>query len=228
MLLNVKYNQLFKHIFFTSGRHFYEVEIEKMSEKKTIVIGVSPSENFEGETLNGPLSSWIAGAMGYCANGALVVDGKEVAQVKPYEEGDFVGVYLDMNQKIIRFFLNGEEQQQESPLARPLRYQQSLQQSQQLPAITSTGSESFKPIRFTSGSLFAAVTLSPATDEVHVFHRELPFWLEMLPSSSTTTTNDNNNKSSTNSCRSSSSQTHPHKQHIHNGQIRNHVLLEEL
>jgi hypothetical protein len=117
------------------------------SQQQTIVIGVVTSEKFQGETLNDPIFSWTQGSIGYCANGRLIMDGQEIERSKALNEGDTVGILLDMNYQRISFYLNGIE-------------------------VYSRGGT--KDTCFKYRSLFAAITLAPFTDEVEVYLRQPP------------------------------------------------------
>ncbi|TYZ59407.1 hypothetical protein PybrP1_001028 [[Pythium] brassicae (nom. inval.)] len=113
--LRVKRNRLLRQHFFTSGQHFWEVELLRAggsgSGRSALVVGVASSRSFESETLQGPLASWASGgAVGYAATGAVIAGGREVHRAAPYGRGDTVGVLLDMNLRRVAFFLNGKTQ----------------------------------------------------------------------------------------------------------------------
>ncbi|DBA00654.1 TPA: hypothetical protein N0F65_003583 [Lagenidium giganteum] len=174
-LRHLLYNHVFKNFFFTSGCHYWEVLIVRTSRSSRIVVGVVPNEDFDGETLHGPAVSWVNGAFWYCANGTVMKNGVEVAQVSPFGEGDCVGVYVDMNSQQMSFFLNGEEQQ---PCSADNRCEPAGSEVMVNPAKqVDLKNRSWKSIH-NKYALFAAITFSPATDEVDIYSAHAPIGKE--------------------------------------------------
>ncbi|KAJ0411377.1 hypothetical protein ATCC90586_004363 [Pythium insidiosum] len=168
MLRHVKAHRLVKHLFFTSGKHYWEVYISRMSKSSAIVIGAAPGEEFESDTLNAPWNAWTAGAIGYAATGAIIKNGIEVGRASPYGEGDVVSVLLDMNKRVARFFLNGHEQTVTLPAAHRARVEQD-----ESSALTPS-CHTRKVCSFTQPAMFAAVTFSPDSDELDIYSSHPP------------------------------------------------------
>ncbi|KAL3658817.1 hypothetical protein V7S43_016185 [Phytophthora oleae] len=98
--------RVLRHLYFTSGRHYWEVLVERMTDPCGVMVGVAPSEAFE----DGDSSE----AVGYAATGVILHSGVEVCRAQAFAAGDTVGVYLDMNRKKVAFFLNDEAQLDQS------------------------------------------------------------------------------------------------------------------
>jgi hypothetical protein len=88
-----------RHLYFTSGRHYWEVLVERVADPRGVVVGVAPSEFGD-----------IDDTVGYAATGVILHSGDEVCRAKAYAAGDTVGVFLDMNAQQVAFFLNDEAQ----------------------------------------------------------------------------------------------------------------------
>lgn len=91
---------MLRHLYFTSGRHYWEVLVERMADPRDAVVGVAPSEAFET----------AEETVGYAATGVILHSGVEVCRAQAFAVGDTVGVYLDMNTHEVAFFLNDEAQ----------------------------------------------------------------------------------------------------------------------
>ncbi|RLN60047.1 hypothetical protein BBJ29_003619 [Phytophthora kernoviae] len=98
-----KRTRVLRHLFFTSGRHYWEVLVERMADPRDVVVGVTLSEAFER-------SGAAAQVVGYAATGVIRRSGVDVCRAQAYAVGDTVGVYLDMNTQQVAFFLNDEAQ----------------------------------------------------------------------------------------------------------------------
>ncbi|KAL4093577.1 hypothetical protein PRIC1_011009 [Phytophthora ramorum] len=97
-----KRTRVLRHLYFTSGRHYWEVLVERVADPRTVFVGVAPSEKFEtGATEQ---------TVGYAATGEILHSGEEVCRAQAFAVGDTVGVYLDMNAQQVAFFLNDEAQ----------------------------------------------------------------------------------------------------------------------
>ncbi|KAG6602877.1 E3 ubiquitin-protein ligase TRIM9 isoform X2 [Phytophthora cinnamomi] len=97
-----KRTRVLRHLYFTSGRHYWEVLVERMADPRDVVVGVAPTDAFEaGEAEE---------AVGYAATGVILHSGEEVCRAQAFAVGDTVGVYLDMNTRQVAFFLNDEAQ----------------------------------------------------------------------------------------------------------------------
>ncbi|POM77696.1 Zinc ion binding protein [Phytophthora palmivora] len=97
-----KRTRVLRHLYFTSGRHYWEVLVERMADPRGVIVGVTPSEAFE----TGDMDE----AVGYAATGVILHSGEEVSSAQGYAVGDTVGVFLDMNTQQVAFFLNDEAQ----------------------------------------------------------------------------------------------------------------------
>lgn len=93
---------MLRHLYFTSGRHYWEVLVERMADPRGVVVGVAPSDALETGTQEE--------AVGYAATGVIFHSGEEVCRAQAFAVGDTVGVYLDMNTRQVAFFLNDEAQ----------------------------------------------------------------------------------------------------------------------
>ncbi|ETI54692.1 hypothetical protein, variant 2 [Phytophthora nicotianae CJ01A1] len=103
--LHCKRTRVLRHLFFTSGRHYWEVLVERMVDPQGVMVGVAPSEAFEAGVTEE--------AVGYAATGVILHSGVEVCRAQSFAAGDTVGVYLDMNTQQVAFFLNDEAQPNE-------------------------------------------------------------------------------------------------------------------
>ncbi|KAG7395423.1 hypothetical protein PHYBOEH_003749 [Phytophthora boehmeriae] len=99
-------SRVLRHLYFTSGRHYWEVLVERVADPLGVVVGVAPSESID-------TSDAIAQVIGYAATGVIRHSGVDVCRAQAYAVGDTVGVYLDMNAKQVAFFLNDEAQPQQ-------------------------------------------------------------------------------------------------------------------
>ncbi|KAE9249865.1 hypothetical protein PF004_g3203 [Phytophthora fragariae] len=97
-----KRTRVLRHLYFTSGRHYWEVLVERMADPRGVVVGVAPSDAFE--------TGAAEEAVGYAATGVILHSGEEVCRAQAFAVGDTVGVYLDMNTRQVAFFLNDEAQ----------------------------------------------------------------------------------------------------------------------
>ncbi|GLE01163.1 hypothetical protein PINS_up009993 [Pythium insidiosum] len=167
-LRHVKAHRLVKHLFFTSGKHYWEVFVSRMGKSGAVIIGAAPGEEFESETLNAPWSAWTTGAIGYAATGAIIKNGIEVGRAAPFGEGDVVSVLLDMNKRVARFFLNGHEQ----IVSLPDDHRPRMEQDSGGAVDPST--RTLKLCSFTQPAMFAAVTFSPDSDELDIYSMHAP------------------------------------------------------
>ncbi|OWZ19800.1 hypothetical protein PHMEG_0005898 [Phytophthora megakarya] len=94
--------RVLRHLYFTSGRHYWEVLVERMADPRSVVVGVVASESFEAGAAEE--------AVGYAATGVILHSGVEASRAQAFAVGDTVGVYLDMNTQQVAFFLNDEAQ----------------------------------------------------------------------------------------------------------------------
>jgi hypothetical protein len=88
----------------TEGRHYWEVEL--LSEGADMLfVGISrPNLSPRGDYCNSGTNGWFM----YAVDGSLYGNGKENADgAGPYEQGDRVGVLLDLDDGSLRFLKNG-------------------------------------------------------------------------------------------------------------------------
>jgi hypothetical protein len=89
----------------TEGRHYWEVEL--LSERvEMLFVGISrPNLDPIGDYCNSGTNGWFM----YAASGQLLGNGKdfEEDEAGPYEQGDRVGVLLDLDEGSLRFLKNG-------------------------------------------------------------------------------------------------------------------------
>lgn len=170
-------HRAFRHLYFTSGRHYLEVLIERMGGQSGVIVGVAPaSRQFESGGFLGPDGM---GTIGYCANGEIVSDGERVGRAEPFREGDIIGVFVDMNSLVVGFYLNDQAQTQ-IPTAWLADDDDNTSVSNgngtEMEELKSSQEEERSVVKLSlrHRALVAAVSLSPGTDKVVVYVSDVP------------------------------------------------------
>ena len=81
-----------------NARHYISIQVQKLVQGK-MQLGLALASHTVTNSLND-----IAA---YECTGVIVINNREI-QGEPYAQGDIIGVYLDAERKLIRFFKNGE------------------------------------------------------------------------------------------------------------------------
>ncbi|KAF4038451.1 Spla/ryanodine receptor domain-containing protein [Phytophthora infestans] len=168
-----KRTRVLRHLFFTSGHHYWEVLVERMADPRGVMVGVAPFEAFE------------AGAteetVGYAATGVILHSGEEVCRAQSFAAGDTVGVYLDMNSQQVAFFLNDEAQPGEVEVESATEDSEATHSigdgiadlEMKAPAYAASARRiSWLSIR--ARTMFAAIRVSSNVDSLVVVRSELP------------------------------------------------------
>lgn len=93
--------RVLRELHVSSGAHYWEVFVERLASAGGVVVGLVAA----------PLAPEAAalcgrGSVGYCSSGAVLKDGRGVLSAEAYEEGDTVGVFVDMNVGRAEFYRN--------------------------------------------------------------------------------------------------------------------------
>lgn len=154
---------MLRHLYFTSGRHYWEVMVERVVDPRGIVVGVAASENVEE-------------AVGYAATGVISQRGAEVCRASAYAVGDTVGVYLDMNTQQVAFFLNDKAQlgppDRQQLVEEAARLNGGLELETKPPAHVVDKSMTW--FSFRARAMFATIGVSSAVDSFVVVGAEPP------------------------------------------------------
>ena len=92
---------------FSSGVHYWEVQIVQSLEPGSILIGVAEKSPSASQNLESALSTWSNHCWGITTNRLLVHPGMQQPFGETLNPGDVVGVRLDADQGKLSFFLDG-------------------------------------------------------------------------------------------------------------------------